>query len=980
MIREMNSQNGNGIKKPYNSTYHKNDINLNSKPIFKNTISIKGSTTSNSKRTGIDNKKITSNHGVKPENKNYTRKFATSTTTNATNVIRKSIDRASNTSQVKRNSINNNTNSNVAQNQTGSIRQYYKNAKVPNNNKVIDNQKKNSNQSTQPIKFASKPTFDSSFKKDNKAIEKENYNITEEYLCFNCQEKTFIRLDPFNLKVNMECRNGHSLNLDIAEFKSKNENNNKKITCSGCRNRDIRPKNLYYCSCGKTICRECTKNHKNHVIIQFYLKYNNCLKHKKEYTHFCQKCNKNICDQCFNEHKNHKESVIKFDSILPNKNGIITCRDYLEKKRKRNIELKNKFESYFEKLKEKANNYIQNLEQFQQLESDITAKVKNLKINNYEDIKNFEYLKSSKFENPNINEFLNIRNNFAKEGKYLIKLIGGEDFDQEEKEKQKEKEKEKQKEKEKEKEKEKIKQKEKAKYKVCQGEKFVFKQNKKIIQNKNNDENNFNKNKINNNVNTNTNIIIQKINNVKNIINHNINVKEKDKLDDKKEIKGKEEEININNINLKSDKNTNTNSISNQNYAQKEITTKKQENNIDTKKDEVKLENKITYNKIKEKESVSEVSKIIPKIPKEFRVLEKIENCELKLENRDERCITCFELLRKNRILIVFKGGIIKIYELEKNGNVLQLKELLRLEEDEYCFNYGIELKDGNLAVCSEDGTIKIIKLLFDEKVQTNEKHKIIQKMTDKNQDPLYTIKQLENEDLAVGCWKNILIYQKADKFELINKIYVNEYTFSILELTPNVIVTSHTESKSLTIHDLNNYENDVIKDIESNENNNIICKYNNKNEIVLVAYDKGINIVSIVKKCLIKKIVLNEIISGLCPIMMDSDIGGRTEKICGVLCGAKRKIYGENVNYAYSLLQIGFNLNDKDQGEIDIEKDIEYKRISVKDRVHYYDVNNLKNSLFLKNNETLTIKDDKNEQWIFSAGNEDKLLKIWKF
>ena len=78
--------------------------------------------------------------------------------------------------------------------------------------------------------------------------------------------------------------------------------------------------------------------------------------------------------------------------------------------------------------------------------------------------------------------------------------------------------------------------------------------------------------------------------------------------------------------------------------------------------------------------------------------------------------------------------------------------------------------------------------------------------------------------------------------------------------------------------------------------------------------------------------------------------------------------------------MQIGFNLNDKDKGEIDIEKDIEYKRISVKDRVHYYDVNNLKNSLFLKNNETLTIKDHKNEQWIFSAGNEDKLLKIWKF
>ena len=156
------------------------------------------------------------------------------------------------------------------------------------------------------------------------------------------------------------------------------------------------------------------------------------------------------------------------------------------------------------------------------------------------------------------------------------------------------------------------------------------------------------------------------------------------------------------------------------------------------------------------------------------------------------------------------------------------------------------------------------------------------------------------------------------------------------------------------------------INNIESNENNNIICKYNNKNEIVLVAYNEGISIVSIIKRCLIKKIVLKEIISGLCPIMMDSDVGGsKTEKIFGILCGAKRKIYGENVNYAYSLLQIGFNLNDKDKGEIDINKSIEYKEISRKDRVHFYDVNNLKNSMFLKNNDTLTIKDDKNEQFI---------------
>jgi hypothetical protein len=255
------------------------------------------------------------------------------------------------------------------------------------------------------------------------------------------------------------------------------------------------------------------------------------------------------------------------------------------------------------------------------------------------------------------------------------------------------------------------------------------------------------------------------------------------------------------------------------------------------------------------------------------------------------------------------------------------------------------------------------------------------QLIQDKENDPMYIVKELSNRNIVLGMWKNILVYQKADEYELINKLIIGTYNFSIIELSPNVIISSQSQKKTLTIHDLNDYNIYQIKNIESNENNNIICKYNNKNEIVFVAYDKGMQIVSVIKKCLIKKIELGEIISGLCPMITHLDMGnGKIETVFGLICGAKRKIYGENVNYAYSLLQMGFNLNDKGKGEIDIEKEIEYKEISRKDRVHYYDVNNLKNSIFLKNNDTLTIKDDKNEQWIFSAGNEDKLLKIWKF
>ena len=412
-----------------------------------------------------------------------------------------------------------------------------------------------------------------------------------------------------------------------------------------------------------------------------------------------------------------------------------------------------------------------------------------------------------------------------------------------------------------------------------------------------------------------------------------------------------------------------------QNQSQKLKGLKNVDNNSNNQEEEKKeniIPNGNTKSKVKTKDQ--------KKIAKKFEVIQKIENCEKKFEKKEERCITCFTLLQNNRIVITFKGGIIKFFEFTKKKNEILLIELVRLEEDEYCFNYAIELQDRNVAACSEDGTVKIFKLLFDENI--DQKIKMIQLIKEMNNDPIYIIKELENQSLALGCWKNILIYQKASEYELINKIKLDEYTFSILEISPNEIIASHTESKSLTGHNLNNYQFYSIKNVESNENTNIICKYQNKRDIIFVAYDKGINIVSIVKKMLIKNIVLNEIISSLCPIEMNVDIGDGNKKIWGLMLGAKRKIYGEKVNFAYSMLQVGFNLNEKDEGNLtdDENKNIEMKIISRKDRIHYYDVNNLQNSLWDKNKDTLEFIENKDEQWMFSSGNEDKLIKIWKF
>ena len=321
-------------------------------------------------------------------------------------------------------------------------------------------------------------------------------------------------------------------------------------------------------------------------------------------------------------------------------------------------------------------------------------------------------------------------------------------------------------------------------------------------------------------------------------------------------------------------------------------------------------------------------------------MLEKIEFCENKLNYKDEKCITCFTILKNNRILIVYKSGLIKIYEFEKNVNrnnqdEINLKLLLRLEEDEYCFNYCIELFDGNIAICSEDSTVKIMELFLDEEIEeNNKKYKLLQKIEEKRQNPIYIIKELVNHNLVLGCWENILVFQKANEYELINNLIIKDYTFSLIELSPNEIISSHVQTKTLTIHNLDNYEMDIINNIESNENNNIICKYNDKNEIVFVGYNFGINIVSIIKKCLIQKVVLGTIISSLCPMVMNLDLDdGKKEKIFGLLCGEKQKVFGKETNYSYNLLQIVFNLNKKDRGVINDKNNqyIEHTKISKK-------------------------------------------------
>ena len=380
---------------------------------------------------------------------------------------------------------------------------------------------------------------------------------------------------------------------------------------------------------------------------------------------------------------------------------------------------------------------------------------------------------------------------------------------------------------------------------------------------------------------------------------------------------------------------------------------------------------------------------------------EKINNYYLYYKIQTKRCVTSFALLKDNKMMLTFKGGILVIYEFiqisDKKEKNFKLKEIFYIEKEEYCFNYGIELKNGNMAICSEDSTINIIKLiLLNKKVSKDGKNKldnnnnknnnsydidVIQKI-DLGNEPLYIIKEFVSGKLVVGSWNNIFIFIKPkinNKYELMTKLIMKDRTFSLIELNKGEIISSQCYSKLLTIYKINSPKFNVIKDIESNESPNIICKFNNQNKIVFVACNNGINVVSIINKCLIKTIKTNQIITSICPFISHY----QNKEIFSILCGAKERIYNEKINYRYNLLQIYINLDEEKEiitikNSKDNKSDLQIKKYDFlgKDSTHRHDINQIENVMFCQNN-IFNIK--KEEQIIITSGSEDKNLIFWR-
>ena len=143
-------------------------------------------------------------------------------------------------------------------------------------------------------------------------------------ICPNCKEN--ITLDLFDYKLYLsECKNNHSINMLINEFKENQKFDLKKIQCNICKNTKDKTYNneMNKCiNCKIILCPLCKNIHdKKHKIINYDLQDYICLKHNVPFTTYCKSCNMNICIKCQKEHKGH--DILLFGEFLVDKDELV---------------------------------------------------------------------------------------------------------------------------------------------------------------------------------------------------------------------------------------------------------------------------------------------------------------------------------------------------------------------------------------------------------------------------------------------------------------------------------------------------------------------------------------------------------------------------------------------------------------------------------------------------------------------------------
>ena len=154
------------------------------------------------------------------------------------------------------------------------------------------------------------------------------YNISENFICPECKNLTFLNFNGDNInncknKYKNDCSNKYT---SISKFMNKQMLDENEIKCSICNNnRYLYGNNFFICSCKKKLCELCINKHKKnkkHNLIYFNLIYKICIRHLTEFISYCSLCNLNLCDKCEKDHEFHKNKIIIYKKEMPKEKRI----------------------------------------------------------------------------------------------------------------------------------------------------------------------------------------------------------------------------------------------------------------------------------------------------------------------------------------------------------------------------------------------------------------------------------------------------------------------------------------------------------------------------------------------------------------------------------------------------------------------------------------------------------------------------------
>jgi len=223
--------------------------------------------------------------------------------------------------------------------------------------------------------------------------------------CIECCLIPFIKLKEKDMKVAINCINGHNNEMPLNEYMEKYVTNNlNNIACSECGLKNELKKRFKFCSeCMKIFCKNCLKKHNNnkntinHETISLKKMDTFCCLHKNRFTYYCELCHKNICENCIYLHNNHK--TISLKEIKISKSKIKELRENLNKENNMINEIIKKFKNVINSIQSKFNDVIKNKKLITEFKK-IILDIYEVKDSNYQIIENINKLK---FTNGKLN-------------------------------------------------------------------------------------------------------------------------------------------------------------------------------------------------------------------------------------------------------------------------------------------------------------------------------------------------------------------------------------------------------------------------------------------------------------------------------------------------------------------------------------------------------------------------------------------------